>query len=103
MVFPGSVGHSGALAVYLHRRRGGVAAVEFAAATTLRLASNYLLAGAGNTGPVPHPLRWIWTPRVSSLPFPPPHGGAPGADDSRGAGALPAGHARTLRLRPTHE
>ena len=57
------------------------AAVELAAAAALRLAPDYLLASAWNSGAVPDPLRRIWAPRFQSLQFPPSHGRALGAHD----------------------
>src|ERR1035438_8661915 len=71
MDFPGSAGDSGATAVYRPRRRSSVATMELAAAATLRLASDYLLASAWNSGAVPDPLRRIWRARFPSLQFSP--------------------------------
>ena len=79
------------------------AAVELAAAAALRLAPDYFLASAWDSGVVPDPLRRIWTPRFPALQFPPSHGRALGAHDPGGAGTIPARHARTLRLWSIHQ
>src|SRR5712692_2834286 len=103
MDFSGSAGNSGDAAVYRHRRRSSAATVELAAAAALRLAPDYFLASGWNSGAVPDPLRGIGTPRFRPLEIPPSHVRALGAHDPRGAGTIPARHARTLRLRPIHQ
>ena len=87
-------------AVRRRRRRSRAAVVELAAAVDLRLAPDYLLAGAWSPGAVPDPVRRIRTPRGLSLRLPSSHGRAVGAHDPRGAGTIPARPARTLRRRP---
>src|SRR5271165_1450730 len=100
MDLPGPAGDSGDGAVYRGRRRSGAASVELVAAGALRLAPDHPLAGAWHPGAVPGPVwRVRWTPRVSPFELSPPHVRALGTNDARGAGALPARHARTLRLR----
>src|SRR5437879_12400194 len=103
MDFSGSAGNSGDAAVYRHRRRSGAATVELAAAAALRLAPDYFLASGWNSGAVPDPLRGIGTPRFRPLEIPPSHVRALGAHDPRGAGTIPARHARPLRLRPIRQ
>src|SRR2546425_865152 len=111
MDFPGAAGDSRDACIYRHRRRSRAATVELAAAAALRLAPDYLVASAGTAGAVPDPLRRIWTPRFRFIRYPPslsrahgrPHGGALGHHAPRGAGTIPARHARTSRLRPTHQ
>src|SRR5437868_10662134 len=97
-----SAGDFGNFVIYLHRRRNRAAPVELAAAAALRLAPDYLLASAWNSGAVPHPLWRIWRPRFGSLQLPSSHGRAHGqalgAHDARGAGTIPARYERTLRL-----
>jgi RNA polymerase sigma factor (sigma-70 family) len=99
--FHGSAGDSGDAAIYLHRRRSSAASVELAAAAALRLAPDYVLAGSGNSGAVPDTVRRLWRPRLPPLQLAAAHGRALAAHDARGAGKIPAGYARTVRLRCT--
>src|SRR6266404_1411241 len=96
MDFSGSAGDSGDAGVCRDWRGSGAATVELAVTADLRLASDYLLASAWSAGAVPDPVRWIWMPRSLALEWPRPF-------DFRGAGAIPAAHARALRLRPTSQ
>src|SRR5262245_5517308 len=88
MVFTNPAVHSG---IRLHRRRGGHAPLELAAAAALRLALDHVLAGRRAAGPVPHPLRRRKRPRPSSSRpgFPPPHVGPLGKDVTRRARKIP--------------
>src|SRR5882724_8740659 len=98
-----STGDFGDPAICRHRRRTGDAFMELAAAAALRLAPDYLLAGARTPGAVPHPLRRTGRARTFRPPqFPQSHERALREHDARRAGAIPATHARTLRLRPLH-
>src|SRR5437870_3576806 len=60
-----SAGDCGHCALRDHRRGNRAASVELAAAATLRMARDYLLAGAWHSGAQPNPLRGmrIRTPR----------------------------------------
>src|SRR5438045_548171 len=89
---------SGNRAVYLYWRRNRAVAMELVAAATVWLAADHLLAGARASGALPHPLWQIRRARVPSLAFPPWHGRTLASHDSRGAGPIPARHARTLWL-----
>src|ERR1700730_2947940 len=102
MDFLGSAGDSGDAAIYRDRRRSRDETVELAAATSLRVAPDHLLARAWTSGAVPHPLRRTWNARFWPLQFPPSHERSLRARDPRGAGTIPATDARTLRRRPIH-
>src|SRR5437764_3180846 len=64
-----SAGHPGDPALCLHWRRNSDASVELAAAGAVRMAANYLLAGCGTAGSVPHSVRRRCWPGLSSLQF----------------------------------
>src|SRR6266478_4662612 len=64
-----SAGDPGDGAICLPRRRTSAAPVELAAAAALRLAPDHLLASAGTSGAVPHPLRRLGWPWLSSLQY----------------------------------
>src|SRR3989442_1368938 len=68
-----STGDPGVALICLHRRRNRAAPVELAAAATVWLAPDHLLASAWDPGAVPHPLRRAWMPRSRSLQCPPAH------------------------------
>src|ERR1700676_1699729 len=94
-----SAGDSGDAAICLHRRRTCDATVELAAAAALWLAPDHVLASAWTSGAVPDPLRRIWKAWLRPYKLPPSHERALWKYDARGAGAIPASHARTLGLR----
>src|SRR5262245_36451077 len=89
--------------------RSGAPAVELAAATALRLETDYVLAGARPAGADTNSLWRIRTPGPPVLRrrVPGPDGRADGGSDgralgrheSRGKGAIPPAHPRALRLR----
>src|SRR5713101_8910186 len=96
-----SAGDPGDGAICLPRRRTSAAAVELAAAAALWLAPDHLLASAGTSGALPHPLRRMERPWLSSLQYAATHerahGRALGAHDARGAREVPAELALSLR------
>src|SRR5258708_2643982 len=96
-----SAGDPGDGAICLPRRRTSAAPVELAAAAALRLAPDLLLASAGTSGAVPHPLWRMGQPWLSSLQYAAAnqraHGRALGADDPRGAREVPPELALSLR------
>src|SRR5271157_1407575 len=98
MVLYCSAGDSGDSALYRYRWGTGDASMELAAAAAFRLAPDHLLASAWNSDTVPDPLRPDGRPRVLPLQLSPSHGRALGTHDTRGAGAIPARHAQSLRL-----
>src|ERR1700692_2107029 len=72
--------------------------VEFFDATSVRLASDQLLAGCGPLASEQDPLRRIsWWPGQAHV-LASPHEGALGAHDPRGAREVSRRHARPLRL-----
>src|SRR5689334_6094374 len=76
---------------YRDRRAGGDAVVELAAAGGFWMADDHLLAGPRITRAMPHPFWRVWfSRRRPALQLPPSDGGALGADDAGGAGAIPA-------------
>src|SRR5260370_12781659 len=96
-----SAGDPGDGAICLPRRRTSAAPVELAAAAALRLAPDHLLASAGTSGAVPHPLRRMGQPLLSSLHYAATHERAPGRvlgeDDARRARKVPPKLALSLR------
>src|SRR5260370_2673396 len=101
MDFPCSAGDSGDGAICLPRWRTNAAPLELAAAAALRLAPDHLLASAGTSGAVPHPLRRMERPWLSPLPYAAAnqraHGRALGAHDPRGPREVPAQFPLSLR------
>src|SRR6266403_5532166 len=96
-----SAGDPGDGAICLPRRRTSAAPVELAAAAALRLAPDHLLASAGTSGAVPHPLRRLGWPWLSSLQYSATdkraHGRTLGAHDARGARKVPPKLSGTLQ------
>src|SRR5258708_7419485 len=96
-----SGGDPGEGAICLPRRRTSAAALELAAAAALRLAPDLLLASAGTSGAVPHPLRRMGRPWLSSLQYAAAnqraHGRALGTHDPRGAREVPPKLSGTLQ------
>src|SRR5579863_1795955 len=107
MVFHHSGGDSGDSAVYHHRRRSSAEPVELAAADAFRLASDYLLASDWTAGAVPDSLWPPWMARSRPLRLSPSHERALREHVLRGAGTVPASHARTVGFwvvhRPEHQ
>src|SRR5215472_12838358 len=111
MDFHSSAGNAGDAALCGHRRRGCAAIVELVAAAVVRLAPDYLLASAWNSGAVPAPLRripWPWrrTHMARAAPDARTHGAAHGralgAHDPGRAGTIPPKDALAVRLRSDH-
>src|SRR6266567_1430835 len=99
MDFHCSAGDCGNARICCHWRRNSATPVELAAAFTLRLAPDHLLASAWTSGPVPDSLRRTWMAPFRSSQFPPSHERPLRAHDARRAATIPAAHARTLGLR----
>src|SRR5215471_14036115 len=79
MDLPGSAGDA---AIYRRGRCHRAAPVEFATAGAVRMARDYFLAGARDSGAVPSPFRRTWRSGFLSLQFPPPLGRALGVNDA---------------------
>src|SRR5271165_3388578 len=85
-------------AVYLRGRRSGDASVELAAASALRLADAWLLAGSGIAGAVPDSVRRA-APRRTGRAWRRPMARALPEYESGGAGEIPESDGRGLQLR----
>src|SRR5712671_2821692 len=97
-----AAGDPGNGGVHVHRRRAGDAAVELAAADAVRLARDYVLAGARTASALPDSFWRVRRPWFQRLEYPGAHsradGRALGSHDARRTGALPSGRGRPLRL-----
>src|SRR6266404_8207854 len=99
MDFPWSAGNSGDAGIYCPWRRNRNETVELAAAVTLRLAPDHLLASAWTSSAMPDPFRRTCVAQFGSPQFPPSHERALRTHDAGRAGTVSATHARTLGLR----
>src|SRR3954470_2353481 len=88
-------------AVRDHRWRDREVPVELAHAGAVRLAAHHLLAGAGDHGAVPHPVRRLRHAPHRRLRLPHTHARALGEDDTGRARTPTAGLARTLGILPS--
>src|SRR5258707_8272297 len=93
-----AAGDPGNGGVHVHRRRAGDAAVELAAADAVRLARDYVLAGARTASALPDSFWRVRTPWVQRLEYSGAHSRAacptPGSQYAPRTGTLPSGPGR---------
>src|SRR5215469_11302233 len=86
-----SAGDRGDSHIYRHWRRNRAAPVELAAAVAVRMAADYLLAGARTAAVVPDSVRRPWSSRLPSFEY----AFQDAASNGRAVGADDAGRTRT--------